>query len=161
MSNRKIQRGSDLMAFLRDGIEGAYTYRAIAGQTGVSFDPQVADYLESQAKNLNGWTKRFPSGKDWTASVEMDVTDELDVDANEVDYNELADASQAGTLLDWVFAWVTEGATPEDAVVIDTTRRMWYGQGFVNLPLSGPARDKVTTTATITPSLALTAIDPA
>jgi len=160
MPKRTLASGSDFMCFLRGGTEGAYTYRPIAGQTNVSLDPQTADFLESTAKNFNGWKGRKPNLKDWTASVDIDLIDESDVDANEVDYNELIDLTYARTPAYFVFAWVTPQALGSDAVVLDTTKRMYGGEAFVSAPIAAPAGDKATSTVTLTANFELEVIDP-
>jgi len=135
MPQRRIASGSEFMCFLREGTEGAYTYRPIAGQTNLQLDPMVADYLETISKNT-AWRGRRANLKDWTASVDIDLTDEAEVNANEVDYNELIDLTFAETAATFVFAWVYQRDTATEEILLDSGKRMYIGNAYVEAPIS-------------------------
>jgi hypothetical protein len=161
MSERIIAHGSDFMCFLREGEEGTYTYRAIAGQTNVTLNREP-NYRETNNKNLGGWKDFFGGLKGWSATVEMDIPDQsaANADANEVDFEELQDLEEAFTKATWIFCWVQNMSDTDENPVPDTTKRMYYGVGLVNLPLNTPPGENATTSIAIQGCRRLYAIDP-
>lgn len=133
---RPIAIGSDLMAFVREGDVGAYTYRSIAGQNGLSLNREDTD-IETNAKNLGGVADYFNGIQKYSLSVEIDVTDPLDVDADEIDFEEILDADLAGTKFDIVVTYVTHSDTEGEAPVPDTSRPSWLGRYKLNAPMNG------------------------
>lgn len=141
MSNRILAFGSDLMIFERSGTYGNYVYKAVAGQTacGITED---ANYLESNAKNLQGG-KNFQKGIfSFSASVEIDVVDNIaDPNTDEVSFEDLEDYQRAGTKPTFVIAHVENSGTEP---AIDDTKRMYIFQALVNVPNAATAGEKRT-----------------
>ena len=144
------------MCFLRSGTSPNYTYKPIAGQTNctLSRDP---NYRETSNKNLGGYKDFFQGIKSWTASVDVDIPDQADTNANEVNFEDLQDLEDAGTKSTYAFAWVE---ITNNEPVVDTTKRMYSGLGLVSCPLNAPSGENATTTVTIQGCRALTATDP-
>jgi len=159
MSERVIAHGSDFMVFERSGTEGSYTYKPIAGQRNVSLNRE-ANYRESNAKNLGGYKDFFLGLKGWNASVEMEIPDYDDTNANELSYEDLEGYETAGTKATWLFCWITAMASTSATPAPDTTKPMWIGKGLVNCPLSAPTGDNATTSIAIQGCLELERVDP-
>jgi hypothetical protein len=159
MSERIIANGNDFMCFLREGEEGTYTYRAIAGQTNVTLSREP-NYRETNNKNLGGWKDFFGGLKGWSATVEMDIPDQANEDANEVDFEELQDLEEANAKATYVFCWVQNMDNTDENPVPDTTKRMYYGVGLVNIPLNTPPGENVTTSIAIKGCRRLYIVDP-
>ena len=155
MKDKVIASGTDFMAFVREGNQGAYSYRPIAAQGNTTLSRE-ANYRESNQKNNCGYKNFFPGLKGWSATVEMMVPEAKDPD--EVDFEELQDWEHSGEKKTFVFAWVKcTGNGPE----IDMTKRMYSGLGLVNCPLTANNGENVTTSIAIQGCLKLEIIDPA
>jgi hypothetical protein len=161
MSERTIASGSDFMCFLREGEEGAYTYRAVAGQTNVTLQRE-ANYRETNNKNLGGWKDFFGGIKGWSATVEMDIPDQSsgNEDENEVDLEELQDLEEDYTKTTFAFCWVENMNDTDEDPTPDTSKRMYYGEGLVNLPLNTPPGENATTSIAIQGCRRLYTVDP-
>lgn len=158
MSNREIASGTDFMVFVETGEVGAEVYRPFAGQTNCTLT-RAANYRKSQAKNYGGTSNSFLGIREWSGSVDIDIPDEADVNADEVSFEELQDMEEAGTKPTLVFANVTFDDNGDAS--IDTTKRMYRGIGLINIPLNAPTGENRTTTAAIEGCLTLAIIDPA
>jgi len=157
MSERTIASGSDFMCFERTGVDPAYTYKPIAGQTNCTLQ-RGTNYRESSAKNLGGYKDFFKGLKDWTASVDVDIVDPADVNADELSFEELEDYEIAGTKPTFVFAHIT---VVDDEPEIDTTKPMYAGKGLVSCPRNAPSGDNQTSTIAIQGCVKLEKINPA
>ena len=157
MSARVIAQGSDFMCFIRSGSEGSYTYKPIAGQTNCTLQRE-ANYRESNAKNQGGYKNFFQGLKGWSATVEMNIPDQSDTNADEVSFEELQDYEEAGTKPTFVFAWVS---IVDDEPEVDLTKRMYVGPGLVNCPLNANSGENATTSVAIQGCMKLNPIDPA
>lgn len=133
---RTIAAGADLMAFFIEGTEGSETYRPIAGQTGASLDYEDND-RESNAKNLGGTVDYFNGLHKYSLSLDLDVTDPADVDAEEVSHEELFDLDLAGTKQDILVTYVTHSATEDTSAVPDTTKPSYKGRYRIKAPFGG------------------------
>lgn len=148
MSERVIATGSDFMAFVRAGTEGAYTYKAIAGQTAVTLQ-RGANYRETNNKNLGGWKDFFQGLKDWTASVEMDIPAYTDTNTSEINFEDLQLLEEAATKTMFVFCWITNMSDTDENPVPDLTKPYYSGIGLVNCPLNTPPGENATTSIAI------------
>lgn len=155
MTVRTLANGTNFMAFEVTGISPAEVYRAIAGQTSCVLT-RPTNYLETNNKNLGGVKDFFQGDQGWDATVEMDVADPSDVDAEEVSHEELDDFQTTGAKTGWFFCYVTPPATPQDDPVPDLTKPNWQGIGLVSAPLNSPAGDKQTASIAIQGCLGLT-----
>lgn len=144
MSERVIAHGTDFMVFEVTGEVGAEVYRPIAGQTNVQLTREP-NYRETNNKNLGGWKDYFGGLKGWSASVEMDIPDPGDVDADEVSFEELADYEEARTKVKFLFCFVTPLSDTDEDVVPDTSRPSWEGLALVSCPVSAPPGENMTT----------------
>lgn len=134
------------MAFIRSGDAGSYVYKPIAGQTNCTITRE-ANYRESNAKNLQGYKDYAQGLKGWTASVDMDIPDNVaDENTDEINYEELEDKEEAGEKATFVFAFVdNSGSEP----VIDETRRMRIGEGLIQAPGNYNTGENATTSISI------------
>lgn len=146
MSERIIASGSDFMAFFVEGEEGAETFRPIAGQTNCTLTRE-ANYRETNNKNLNGYKDYNGGLKGWGASVDMDIPDPADVNADEVDYEEIDALAAAYTKQKVRFCYVTVPAdeTDEDPVP-DTSKPSYEGLVLCSAPRNAPSGENQTTT---------------
>ena len=159
MSVRVIASGKDFMCFVRSGDVGSYVYKPIAGQTNCSLSRDDGEN-ESNAKNLNGWKDFFKSLKEWTATVEIQVTDQSDTNTDEINFEALQDYEEAGTKPTFVFAWVLPQTTPQATVDVDKSKRMYVGVGLVKCPLTANSGELATSSVAIRGCLKLDIIDP-
>lgn len=153
-SQRIIASGSDFMAFIRSGEEAAYTYKPIAGQNNCTLTDDD-DYRESNNKNQGHFKDFFKDIETWTASVDIDIVDNVaDPSEDEVSYEELQDYKKAGTKPTFVFAWVDKDC------VVDTTRRMYSGECLINAPFAGNKGENATSSVALQGCGELSYIDP-
>jgi len=144
MSVRTIASGSDLMVFVVSGTAPSLVYKPIAGQTNVQLTQREVNDRETNAKNLGGWVDFFKGLKKWAATVDMDVPDPSDVDTNEVSYDELQAADEAGTKLQLLFTYVTPISDTDDDVEPDTTKPSYTGLALISAPLAAPSGENMT-----------------
>lgn len=157
MSVRTLANGSNFMFFLREGSEGSYTYKPLAGQTNGALTLEDG-YLESNAKNLGPWSDSFLGNKNWNATAEIELMS--DTDTTEVSFEDLQDLQFAGTKETWVFAWITPITDPTSTPSVDTTRRMYTGKALINAPISANKGEKMTSSITFKGCLELEIVDP-
>ena len=158
MSVRTIAFGSDFMCFLQSGTEGAYTYKPIAGQTNCSLSIETSD-REISNKNQGAW-KNFAKGLlGWSASVDIDLTD--DVNANEVSWEDLEADIITRAQKTYVFAWVDTASfdSSADTPAIDTTKPMWKGLAMINFPINAPHGENMNTSVTLQGCLELEKVE--
>lgn len=159
MSVRTIAHGSDFMVFQQGGTEGAYTYKPIGGQTNATLTVEPSD-REVSNKNQGAW-KNFEKGlMGWSASVDVDLTD--DTNANEISWEDLEADKFSREKKTYVFAYVDTTAFDGSSKTptIDTTKRMWRGLAMVNFPINAPHGDNMTSSVTLQGCLELEIIDP-
>jgi hypothetical protein len=159
MSVRVIAQGKDFMCFVRTGTTGSYVWKPIANQTGCTLTDDPED-IESNAKNLNGWSNYFDGLKRWEATVETEISDESDISTAEIDFNALQDYKVAGTKPTFAFAWAAAKTSPTDTPTIDTTKRMYTGVGLVRNNLNGNPNELATSSLRIRGCLKLEYVDP-
>lgn len=158
MSERVIASGSDFMVFEVTGDPGSEVYRPIAGQTNAKLSKLEPNYRKTNNKNLGGWTDSFLGLKEWNASVDMDVPDPDDTDANEVSLEELSDYEEAGTKVKFLFCFVTPLSDTDGSVVPDTGRPSWQGLALISCPIDANSGDNMTTSISLTGCRKLTKI---
>lgn len=147
MKIRTIAAGTDLMAFVREGVEGAYTYRPIAGQGALALQMEDND-RESNAKNLGGTVDYFNGLHRYSLTVEVDAVDPADVDADEVSHEELFDWDIAGTKKDILVCFVTHSDTEDTEAVPDTSKPSYIGRYKMRAPLSAGSGESQTSSVT-------------
>lgn len=145
MSERIIASGSDFMVFLVEGTTEAPTYRPIAGQTNCVLTREP-NYRETNNKNLGGYKDYFKGLRGWSATVDMDIPDAADVNADEVSYEEIEDWDEAGTKKKVLFCYVkpTPLAATADDVIPDLTRPSYTGMVLFNAPRNAPSGENQT-----------------
>lgn len=135
MKIRTIASGSDVMAFVREGVDPAYTYRPIAGQTACALTVEDTD-RESTAKNLGGTVDYFKGLNRYGLTVEVDAVDPADVDPAEVSHEELFDWELALEKKDILISYVTHSSTEGEEAVPDTSKPSYMGRFVIKAPFS-------------------------
>lgn len=145
---RDIAAGVDLMAFVIEGTTESPTYRPIAAQNGLTLTVEDTD-RESNAKNLGGTVDYFQGMKKYALTIELDVTDPSDADAEEVSHEELFAWDLAVAKKDILVTYVTHSSTEGTAAVPDTSKPSYKGRYRLTAPFSGTGNgENVTSSVT-------------
>lgn len=147
MKIREIASGSNLMAFVIEGAEGAETYRPIAGQKSCSLTVEDTDRV-SNAKNLGGTEDYFKGLMKYGLTIDVDAVDPSDVDAEEVSHEELLDWDLSVAKKDILVAYVIHSAVEGEAAIPDVSKPSYKGRYRIKAPFTGGSGENVTSSVT-------------
>lgn len=148
MSERIIANGTNFMVFEVTGEVGLEVYRPFAGQSNVTLTREP-NYRETNNKNLGGWKDYFQGLKGWAASVDIDIPDPADVDADEVSFEELEAYEIAGTKVNVLFCHVAPLSDTDEDVVPDTTKPSYSGLVLISAPRNAPSGENQTSSVAL------------
>lgn len=157
MSERTIANGSNFMAFVVEGETGAETFRPIAGQTNCTLTREV-NLRETNNKNLGGYKDFFGGIKGWAATVDVDIVDPADVDADEVSFEEIEAWEVEKTKTKVRFCHVTPLSDTDDDVVPDTSKPSYEGLVLFAAPRNAPSGENQTSSLALQGCRKLTTI---
>jgi len=140
-TSRIIASGSELMVFIKTGTELAPIIRPIANQTGAVLTIEPAD-RKVVSKNAGRWGKTAAGLMNWKVSVDADLSDPLDTNADEVDFMELQTAVLSRDNVNIIVAFIAE---LDGAAEIDATRPQWAGAAKVNFPINAKHGESMST----------------
>jgi hypothetical protein len=155
----ELASGSNFMCFERSGVEGAFTYKPIAGQTNTTLNIEPED-TEVKNKSAGKWKGTLPALMGWNATVDIDMAEPSVTNDDEILWFDLTSRVINRTLATYVFAFVTPAEDSSGTPTIDLTKPYWEGQARINFPVGGNHGENMTSSITIAGHLELTQTDP-